>query len=114
MLPFDLTKALAAPDSVVYRNGEVPLEWHYFKDVSSDYKIYAIDKSGTPHSNKTDGKFGASQYHEHDLFLKEPEMFVNVNSNNAMDDEIYLSLTDARNNLGIDGKTYRLVEVTDK
>lgn len=31
LLPFNLEEALKNPERVVYRNGEKPLEWHYFK-----------------------------------------------------------------------------------
>src|SRR6478752_3054987 len=112
MLPFDLTKALAAPDSVVYRNGEVPLELILPKH-SGAIKIITTDKEGDVLMHYIDGRSELLQ--SYDLFLKEPEMFVNVDSRGQIDHHTpyksyELAKEDCRNGNLV---THRLVEVTD-
>ena len=112
MIKFDLTKALAGAE-VVYRNGEVPLEWHYFEKKRSIYKLCTINPKGDKCFHKDNGeKFSCTITSDYDLFLKEPEMFVNVYPNGEFgSNKPFTDLNIARS-FGV--KTYRLVEVTDK
>jgi len=115
MLPFDLTKALANPDSVVYRNGEVPLEWHYFEKKKSVYRVLTIDKDGNERMNIITGEANnGGGVSTHDLFLKEPEMFVNADSEGKSTGKIYRSYEQAKGYLHDDERVFKLVEVTDE
>jgi hypothetical protein len=115
MKPFDLEKALASPEKVVYRNGEVPLEWHYFEKKKSVYRVLTIDKDGNERMNMITGEANnGGRVSTHDLFLKEPEMFVNRYENDEKTSQIYNSISEAKKHSFHNCKTYRLVEVTDK
>lgn len=47
-LPFNLEEALKAPERVVYRNGEKPLEWHWFKSCTTRWSVSAVAPDGRP------------------------------------------------------------------
>jgi|SRR6187399_732233 len=113
MLPFDLTKALAGAE-VVYRNGEVPLEWHYFEKSQAVYPIITISENGTEMKHTPRGIRDLHQHSPFDLFLKEPEMFVNKSEGICMTSIVYYSRKEAEKDCQPPCKTYRLVEVTDK
>ena len=67
LLPFNLEEALKNPERVVYRNGEKPLEWHWFEkadqsglcvcsyDLSNDINTHFID--GSYHLDKSSCKY---------------------------------------------------------
>ena len=45
---FNLKKALANPELVVYRNGEKPKEWHWFRTADQAAEpIMSIDETGS-------------------------------------------------------------------
>jgi len=113
MLPFDLTKALAG-HPIQYRNGEVPLEWHYFEKSQAVYPLTTISQNGTEMNHTPKGKRNAHEQHSpFDLFLKEPEMFVNADSEGKSTGRIYRSYEQAKGYLHNDERVFRLVEVTD-
>lgn len=78
MKPFDLDKALAG-HPIVYRNGETPKEWHYFKD-GKNYSIISVNKDGLFITHHSDGAYFSNDKGEHDLFLahKEETLWVAV------------------------------------
>jgi hypothetical protein len=72
MKPFDLDKALAG-HPIVYRNGDKPKEWHYFKE-SKDQPITTINKAGYPLFHNNDGSYSIDKKsHAYDLFLAPKE-----------------------------------------
>lgn len=82
LLPFNLEEALKNPERVVYRNGEKPLEWHWFKsaDQSKDC-IVNLDKDLDINTNKINGSFGELMGSRYDLMLlplPEKRYWVNV------------------------------------
>jgi hypothetical protein len=92
----------------------VPLEWHYFKH-SLGQCISTVDKTKDVLTHDINGKFDEYQScSRYDLFLKEPEMFVNEYQNQIEDGDIYHSFDIAKKHCPLGGKSYRLVEVTDK
>ena len=67
--PFDLSRALAG-DPICYRNGKVPLEWHYFEKCKQTHSVATVDQSGDMHTHKENGFF-LNSMHEHpiDIFM---------------------------------------------
>ena len=43
LLPFNLEEALKDPNRVVYRNGEKPLEWHWFEKAERNSTLASIN-----------------------------------------------------------------------
>ena len=79
--PFNLETALKHPEWVYFRNGEKPLEWHWFEKATSIYTIVAINAGGGHHSIKKDGVcFSLDGMGKTDLILRVPyrEVWVNV------------------------------------
>ena len=71
--PFNLETALKHPDWVYFRNGEKPLEWHWFEKATSIYTIVAINAGGGHHSIKKDGVcFSLDGMGKTDLILRVP------------------------------------------
>jgi hypothetical protein len=72
MKPFDLQKALAG-EPVVYRNGTVPKEWHYFKTGSSKNDLVSIDQTGDMkfHFVENGSLHDYRPESSHDLFMAE-------------------------------------------
>ncbi len=57
---FNLKKALANPELVVYRNGKKPKEWHWFRKANQNgYCIYSVigDGNVTEHIKTGDNRF---------------------------------------------------------
>ncbi len=77
-MKFDLQKALAG-HPIVYRNGETPKEWHYFKH-GKYYSIISVNKDGLFITHHSDGAYFLNDKGEHDLFLapKEETLWVAV------------------------------------
>ena len=55
LLPFNLEEALKNPERVVYRNGEKPLEWHWFDKAFSNFSVYSIKQNGMIEDHLIDG-----------------------------------------------------------
>lgn len=55
MIPFNLEEALKNPDRVIYRNGEKPLEWHWFK--TAQLQIVSITPNKEIQVNSENGAF---------------------------------------------------------
>jgi hypothetical protein len=71
--PFNLETALKHPEWVYFRNGEKPLEWHWFEKSTSIYTIVAINAGGGHHSIKKDGVcFSLDGMGKTDLILRVP------------------------------------------
>lgn len=69
LLPFDLETALKHPKRVVYRNGEKPLEWHYFEYKNTIFATHPLCGFLT---HNRDGKYFSTVVHQHDLLLLPP------------------------------------------
>lgn len=68
--PFNLETALKHPERVYFRNGEKPLEWHWFEKSISLYPITIIGVDGNYNTAKKDGQlFGVDN---NDLILRVP------------------------------------------
>lgn len=66
---FDLQKALNG-EPICYRNGEVPMEWHYFEGRYGEFKIVSIGKGGDLNINRKDGCYLFNGLnHPYDLFM---------------------------------------------
>lgn len=83
MIPFNLEEALKNPDRVVYRNGEKPLEWHWFEKVQQNQEcITSVRQDGlleTHFSSGTVFKDGCEDSHNLLLLpLPEKRYWVNV------------------------------------
>ena len=80
--PFNLETALKHPDWVYFRNGEKPLEWHWFEKAAEDsFPLIAINQSGRKISNTKYGFFDISELpNGYNLILRVPyrEVWVNV------------------------------------
>lgn len=58
LLPFNLEEALKHPERVVYRNGEKPLEWHWFDHSDQEsFCIVSIDSERSILTHKICGSF---------------------------------------------------------
>jgi hypothetical protein len=83
--PFNLETALKHPDWVYFRNGEKPLEWHWFEKAAKDnFPLIAINKSGGKISNTKYGFFDISELpNGYNLILRVPyqTVFVVLQSN---------------------------------
>jgi hypothetical protein len=79
--PFNLETALKHPEWVYFRNGEKPLEWHWFEKINSGWVIYAINQTGGTSLCRKDGTYNATLKIEspYDLILRVPYMEVWVN-----------------------------------
>jgi hypothetical protein len=80
--PFNLETALNHPEWVYFRNGEKPLEWHWFEKAKEDnFPIISIDVRGNKISTCRKGFFNASEIlHGNDLILRVPYVtkFANI------------------------------------
>jgi hypothetical protein len=80
--PFNLETALKHPDWVYFRNGEKPLEWHWFEKAAKDnFPLIAINKSGGKISNTKYGFFDISELpNGYNLILRVPYVtkFANI------------------------------------
>ena len=78
--PFDLDTALANPDWVYFRNGEKPLEWHWFKTLTTNRPIIAV----LPEGGRVDSFCKRGFYYtgmrksELDLVLHVPEKKIKI------------------------------------
>lgn len=83
--PFNLETALKHPEWVYFRNGEKPLEWHWFEKINSGWVIYAINQTGGTSLCRKDGTYNATLKIEspYDLILRVPyrEVWVNIYPN---------------------------------
>ena len=83
--PFNLETALKHPEWVYFRNGEKPLEWHWFeKGKENNFPIISIDIRGNKISNCKKGFFNADEkVHGADLILRVPyqTIFVRILKN---------------------------------
>jgi len=72
--PFNLETALKHPEWVYFRNGEKPLEWHWFEKAAKDnFPLIAINKSGGKISNTKYGFFDISELpNGYNLILRVP------------------------------------------
>jgi hypothetical protein len=72
--PFNLETALKHPDWVYFRNGEKPLEWHWFEKAAEDsFPLIAINQSGRKISNTKYGFFDISELpNGYNLILRVP------------------------------------------
>lgn len=97
---FDLQAALANPERVVYRNGEKPLEWHWFKhaqwqivSVTPQKEIQVNYENGASHSyDEFDEYLGTNS--SHDLLLlpvSEKRYWVNVYKDSELNDILFCS-----------------------
>ena len=82
LLPFNLEEALKNPDRVVYRNGEKPLEWHWFGSLEEPYTLYSVTGDKELKSHKKNGRWKSETYRaNYDLMLlpiPEKRYWVNV------------------------------------
>lgn len=81
LLPFNLEEALKDPARVVYRNGEKPLEWHYFESCTTPFPICLTNSQGRLLSYTKDGFLHLNEKNYLDLFLlplPEKTYWVNV------------------------------------
>lgn len=69
LVEFNLEEALNEPERVRFRNGETPLEWHYFKTCKSGFPIATTGSDGLCISAKKDGKCSNYGINSHDLML---------------------------------------------
>jgi hypothetical protein len=80
--PFNLETALKHPEWVYFRNGEKPLEWHWFEKINSEWVIFAINQTGGTSLCRKDGTYSAALKIEspYDLILRVPyrEVWVNI------------------------------------
>jgi hypothetical protein len=83
MKPFDLQKALAG-DPVITRDGVPVTEIHHFKTRKDEFNVIGVYK-GIFRSFKENGGFGLNSDSPMDLFMSEPEQWVNVFYNPTQD-----------------------------
>ena len=78
--PFNLETALKHPEWVYFRNGEKPLEWHWFENLKSKWVITSIDMDGGLCTQRKDGTHSPKIDFEsiHDLILRVPYQTVYV------------------------------------
>ena len=78
--PFNLETALKHPEWVYFRNGEKPLEWHWFEKSTIGYPVIAINVSGWHLTITQDGKLVSGRDDDSDLILRVPyrEVWVNI------------------------------------
>jgi hypothetical protein len=92
--PFNLETALKHPEWVYFRNGEKPLEWHWFEKAAEDnFPLIAINQSGRKISNTKYGFFDISELpNGYNLILRVPYVtkWINVYKNTG-----YLSKEEA-------------------
>ena len=60
-LPFNLEEALKAPERVVHRNGERPLEWFYFKNCITRWPVGVVLPSGGLSAYDVEGNYQISK-----------------------------------------------------
>jgi hypothetical protein len=73
---FNLKAALANPERVVYRNGEKPKEWHWFKTAEQqDIPITSVEQTGFKNEHTKTGcyMYDDGAKHPYDLLLSEPK-----------------------------------------
>lgn len=76
LVEFNLEEALREPERVRFRNGETPLEWHYFASLT-DFPIHATHKDGGYVTLVRDGLQGVGQYTtQYDLMLAKKKRLV--------------------------------------
>lgn len=82
---FDLAKALEGWP-VRYRNGEIPLEWHYFEKSNDGYPVISIDSTGAEETH-TKGGFASTEMNKLDsdlmLILEDDEGWVYLPADTA-------------------------------
>jgi hypothetical protein len=76
--PFNLETALKHPEWVYFRNGEKPLEWHWFEKSTIGYPVIAINVSGWHLTITQDGKLVSGRDDDSDLILRVPYQTVYV------------------------------------
>ena len=78
MKPFDLEKALAG-EPVVSKEGRKVIQLHYFPNLGSNFKVIAQLEHGFSFDTFTiHGKYSENNSSQLDLFMAEPEIWVNV------------------------------------
>lgn len=98
LLPFNLEEALKNPERVVYRNGEKPLEWHYFKyaqwqivSITPQKEIQVNYENGANHCyDEFDEYLGTNS--SHDLLLlpiTEKRYWVNLYKDHESNDILF-------------------------
>jgi hypothetical protein len=75
--PFNLETALKHPEWVYFRNGEKPLEWHWFE---SNNRVISLTKLGWYWTQENGRMLSTEHKQDHDLILRVPyrEIWVNV------------------------------------
>ncbi len=82
--PFNLETALKHPEWVYFRNGEKPLEWHWFEKSLAPIKITSITPSGSVLQHYQKGSVNNDDMRfMYDLILRVPyrEVWVNLFKN---------------------------------
>jgi hypothetical protein len=100
MKPFDLQKALAG-EPVVTREGKKVSEFYQFKTIDSQFDLFGII-NGVLHGFDKYGRYMAIEQSEYDLFMEEPERWVNVYWSG-----VYQTEADAKANMSIGSKIYQ-------
>lgn len=71
--PFNLETALKHPEWVYFRNGEKPLEWHWFEKATRNSEICSININGDMCLHLSDGSMAfVTTSHDYDLILRVP------------------------------------------
>lgn len=102
MKPFDLEKALAG-EPVVTIDGKKIMQLHYFPNIKSIFKVMAHIENGFGVDTFTiDGKYSDDESIM-DLFMAEPERWVNVYYSKAQDNvwasQFYESESEAKEHI---------------
>ena len=87
--PFNLETALKHPEWVYFRNGEKPLEWHWFEKYNSEYPLVAIsNNNNTIYISKVGFVHNREKLSCYDLILRVPYVtrWINVYPSKTLHD----------------------------
>lgn len=101
MKPFNLEKALAG-EPVVTRDGRKITDLHFFHTLTRDCKLYGVINNSLNAWTSEGRWLSTGQEQPEDLFMEEPEKWVNVYYSG-----VYKSESDAKANISVGSKIYK-------